>query len=121
MKIGISSIGNSMESKLDVRFGRCSFFAVVDIDTRESKYIANSAQTASGGAGIDAAQVMIDNDVDVVITGNMGPNAFNVMTNAEIKVYRCSSVPVKMAVQLFENAKLQQITEAGPAHAGMNL
>lgn len=119
MKIGISSTGNGMDSMLDARFGRCSCFVIVDTDTNESRYIDNAARTASGGAGISAAQEMINNDVEAVITGNMGPNAFNVMNNTDIKVYRCGTVPIKTAVQLFKDAKLQQIVESGPAHAGM--
>lgn len=119
MKIGISSTGNSMSSMLDARFGRCSYFVIYDTDTNQSTYIDNSARTASGGAGIAAAQEMVNNDVEVVITGNMGPNAFNVMANSDIKVYRCGNVAINNALQLFKEAKLQMISQAGPAHAGM--
>lgn len=119
MKIGISSTGNSMSSMLDARFGRCSYFVIYDTETSQSEYIDNSARTASGGAGIAAAQEMINHDVEVVITGNMGPNAFNVMANSDVKVYRCGNVSIETAIQLFKEAKLQMIDQAGPAHAGM--
>ena len=73
----------------------------------------------SGGAGIAAAQEMINKDVEVLITGNVGPNAYNVFANSDIKVYRSASVPIENAAALFLESKLQQITQAGPAHAGM--
>jgi len=119
MKIGISSTGTGMDSMLDARFGRCSCFAVVDTGSGSAEYIDNTARTASGGAGTAAAQAMIDAEVDAVVTGNMGPNAFNVMANSDIKVYRCGNVSLQTALDLFKDAKLQEITQAGPAHAGM--
>ena len=120
MIIGISSTGNNMKSALDMRFGRCSFFAIYDTNIKEAKFIENTAASASGGAGTAAAQAMIDNDVEVIITGNMGPNAYGVFSGSDIKVYRCTSVPLENAVQLFLDSKLEQISKAGPAHAGMN-
>jgi predicted Fe-Mo cluster-binding NifX family protein len=79
----------------------------------------NKAQSAGGGAGIAAAQQLIDEDVEVILTGNMGPNAYNVTVNAGIKVYRIGNVTLEKAVQLFKEAKLEAISEAGSAHFGM--
>ncbi len=120
MIIGISSTGNNMQSALDMRFGRCSFFAIYNTDTKTASFVENAAVSASGGAGTVAAQVMIDNNVETIITGNMGPNAFGVFNNSDIKVYKCASVPLENAVQLYLDSKLEQISAAGPAHAGMN-
>lgn len=119
MKIGISSKGNNMTSLLDPRFGRCSYFVIHDTRTSANDFIDNSAKTASGGAGTAAAQEMINQDVEAVITGNMGPNAFNVFKNSEIGVYRCGNTTIENAIKLFRESKLELISEAGPAHAGM--
>ncbi|MDD5016962.1 MAG: NifB/NifX family molybdenum-iron cluster-binding protein [Eubacteriales bacterium] len=119
MKIGISSTGNTMESALDPRFGRCAYFVIHDTDAGRNEFIENAARSASGGAGIAAAQQMIDSDVGAVITGNMGPNAFDVMKNAGIKVYRCADADIETALKLYSDQKLALIDSAGPAHAGM--
>ncbi len=119
MKIGISSTGSNMTSTLDPRFGRCSFFVIHDMQTGSNEFIDNAAKSASGGAGTAAAQEMINQDVDAVITGNMGPNAFNVFSNSDIRVYRCGNTTIENAIQLFAESKLELINEAGPAHAGM--
>lgn len=119
MKIGISSTGNDINSALDIRFGRCSYFAIYDTDTNSAQFIQNPAQSASGGAGTAAAQEMINNDVEAIITGNMGPNAFGVFKGSDIKVYKSASVPIGNAVQLLLDSKLEEISQAGPAHAGM--
>jgi predicted Fe-Mo cluster-binding NifX family protein len=119
MKIGISSSGQSNTSLLDPRFGRCSFFAVYDTDDNSYRFIENKAQNAGGGAGIAAAQQMVDEDAEIIITGNMGPNAYNVIAGAGIKIYRAGNVSLEKAVQLYKEAKLEAIAEAGAAHFGM--
>lgn len=119
MKIGISSTGGELESMTDMRFGRCNCFIIFDTKTRTHSTVDNTAQNASGGAGIAAAQTMIDEDVEVIITGNLGPNAYNVCANSQIKMYRCARTSVEKAILLFEESKLEEIAEAGPAHAGM--
>ena len=121
MKIAISSMGKGLDSLLDVRFGRCSYFIIYDTEKGLVKTIDNIGQMSAGGAGTAAAQHIIDEDVDAVITGNMGPNAFNLFKNSDIKVYRSVSVEIKKAVQMFEEGKLEELTEAGPAHSGMGM
>lgn len=121
MKIGISSMDKDINSMLDVRFGRCNYFVICDTEGGLVKVIENKGQMSGGGAGIAAAQQIIDEDVDVVITGNVGPNAFNLFKNSDIKVYRCGSIKIESAVQLFKEGKLEELTEAGPAHAGMGM
>lgn len=118
MKIGISSTGRDASSLADPRFGRCGVFAIYDTGDNSYRFIDNKAQSAGGGAGIAAAQQLIDEDAEVILTGNMGPNAYNVTVNAGIKVYRIGNVTLEKAVQLFKEAKLEAISEAGPAHFG---
>lgn len=119
MKIGISSTGLELTSPADSRFGRCSNFAIYETSDSSYRFIENSAQQAGGGAGIAAAQQMIDEDVETILTGNMGPNAYKVIKGNGIKIYRIGSVSVEKAIQLFKEAKLEEISEAGAAHFGM--
>jgi len=119
MIIGISSTGKSADSAADQRFGRCSAFAIYDSKQQSYRFINNEGQAATGGAGIAAAQQMVDEDVEIILTGNMGPNAFNVVKGSDIKIYRIGNVTVEKAVQLFLDAKLENISEAGAAHFGM--
>jgi len=121
MKIAVSSMGKDLDSMLDVRFGRCNYFIIYDTEKGLVKAIENKGQMSGGGAGIAAAQQIIDEDVEVVITGNMGPNAFNLFNSSDIKVYRSGSIKVERAVELFKEGKLDELAEAGPAHAGMGM
>ncbi len=121
MKLGISSMGKDINSILDERFGRCNYFIIYDTEDSSVKVIENKGKISGGGAGIAAAQQIIDEGVDVVITGNLGPNAFNLFTNSQIKVYRCDSIKIELAIQLFKEGKLEELKKAGPQHGGMHI
>jgi len=54
MKIAISSAGAELNSQVDQRFGRCSYFLIVDVETNNFEVYPNSAASASNGAGIEA-------------------------------------------------------------------
>ncbi len=75
MRIAISSTGPDLDAQVDPRFGRCQCFVVVDPATEELEVLDNEAAMMSGGAGIQAAQMVANSGVDAVITGNLGPNA----------------------------------------------
>ncbi len=120
MLVGISSTNNSATAVVDPRFGRCESFAIVDTDTNAIQFLDNAAKTASGGAGIAAAQQLLDAGVEAVCTGNLGPNAFRVLNEADIKAYRVGEMPLMGVVKQLKEGKLEEISQAGQAHAGMN-
>lgn len=121
MKLALSSTGKELKDTLDLRFGRCTYFLIYDTEKGLLKTVENKGQLSGGGAGIAAAQQMIDEDVEAVITGNMGPNAYNLMKNSGIRVYQSNAVPCEEAVKLMLEGKLTELTEAGPAHMGMGM
>ena len=95
MRIAISSTGKDLESQVDVRFGRCSYFIIAEVEGKEiksSESIENTSAAQMGGAGITAAQMVADKKVDAIITGNMGPRAFTVFQQLGIEIHL--SVPV---------------------------
>ena len=118
MKIGISASGKNVDSLLDVRFGRCEYFQIHDTNTGEIKILENEGKSARGGAGIAASNQLIDEKVDVIITGNLGPNAFELIEKEGIKAYKCEDMPVKLALDKYKNDELEEITTSGPAHHG---
>ncbi len=86
MKIGIPSNGNDIFQEFASVFGRCSYFVIVN--SSNQKVIAtypNKAQNAVGGAGIQAAQSLVNQQVEVVIAPRMGPNAWNVLQATNVK------------------------------------
>jgi len=118
MKICISSIGKNLSSTIDPRFGRCAYFLIVD-SGKGGKFevIKNTGTQAQHGAGVTAAQIIADKKVDIAISGNFGPNAYIVLSQAGIKCYAASgSMSAKEALQFLDQGKLQQIIKASSGH-----
>ncbi|KEI81445.1 diguanylate cyclase [Clostridium botulinum] len=119
MKIAISSTGKTMENSLDMRFGRCEYFQIHDSESKKVKILENEGQNASGGAGIVASNQLVDEKVDVIITGNLGPNAFEIIEKAGIKAYKCEPIAITLVIEKYNKGELEQISMSGSAHHGM--
>jgi predicted Fe-Mo cluster-binding NifX family protein len=120
MKLCITSSGVSLDDSMDPRFGRCRYFIIWDADNEQFEAVENPAVSAGGGAGIQAAQLIANKGVETVLTGNVGPNAYNTLTAAGIKiVVGLTGITVRQAIEGFKTGK-QEYT-AGPsvgAHYG---
>ena len=120
MKIAISAKGKEKNSEIDPRFGRCSFFLFIDSEKDEFEALVNPATEAAGGAGIQAAQLMVDKGVEVVITGNVGPNAFQTLNAAKIKIVGGAFGTVREALEKYKNGELKEFSaHSVPPHFGM--
>lgn len=120
MRIAVSSTGPSLDSPVDERFGRCSHFVLVETGTDAYGAVENGARDADRGAGVQAAQLVIDSAVGAVVTGGCGPKAYDTLAAAGIKVYAGSSGTVRDAVDAFSAGKLRLLDSAsGAAHSGM--
>ena len=102
MKICVTSQGDNLEAQVDPRFGRCQYFIVVDIESLEFEAIQNPNISARGGAGIQSGQLMANKDVKAVVTGNVGPNAFQTLEAASIEVFTGASGSVKEVVEKYK-------------------
>ncbi len=119
MKVAVSAAGGSLEAQVDPRFGRCPYFVIVDIDTMAFEAIPNISAGAMSGAGIQAAQAIAKKGVQAVITGSVGPNAYQALSAAGIRIFIGAFGTVRDAVESFKNGRLQEATIPGPMGAGM--
>ncbi|MFX1286354.1 MAG: NifB/NifX family molybdenum-iron cluster-binding protein [Promethearchaeota archaeon] len=120
MKIGIPSNGNDLSQAFATVFGRCSHFVVVD--SSEQKIITtypNEARNAAGGAGIQAAQSLINQQVEVIIAPRMGPNAWNVLQGAGIKIFTGINGTVQQNIEAYIAGKLVEMTGVANFGPGM--
>jgi predicted Fe-Mo cluster-binding NifX family protein len=109
MKIAVSSTGESLDVQIDPTFGRCSYFVIVDSETMKSEAVANTASGVMSGAGIQAAQLVANRGVQAVLTGNVGPNAFQALSSAGISIITGVFGTVRDAVEKFKTGQLQKI------------
>ncbi|MFA5364491.1 MAG: NifB/NifX family molybdenum-iron cluster-binding protein [Candidatus Bathyarchaeia archaeon] len=108
MKICVSASSDSLDANVDPRFGRCQYFVVVDSETMEFSAILNDSTNAAHGAGIQAAQTVVNMGAKVIITGNVGPNAFNVLSASGIKLVTGVSGSIRDAVEKYKSGKLKE-------------
>lgn len=106
MKICVSAESNSLDAPIDPRFGRCPYFMIVDSENMQFEVIQNMASGATGGAGIQAAQTIASRGAKVLITGNVGPNAFQALSAAGIKIVTGAFGTVREVVEKYKRGEL---------------
>jgi len=120
MRIVVSSNGADLDAEASPVFGRCPMYVFVDTETMEFEAVDNPALAAPGGAGIQAAQFVVEKGAQAVVSGNVGPNAFQVLQSAGIPVYLFGGGTVRQAVEAFREGGLPTTGGAtAPEHVGM--
>jgi len=108
MIIAISAQKPEIDSPIDVRFGRAAYYIMIDLETGNWEAFANPAVSQSGGAGVAAAQFVIDKKAEVAISDDFGPNANQALRAAGVKMHTFTSgIPsVNAALDLYKQGSL---------------
>jgi len=120
MKIAISSTGKNLTDNVSEIFARCPYFIIAEISANggsasggknkkidKTELIENESTNQMSGAGIFAAQLMAEKNVKAVITGNIGPRAFDVLRQFDIEIYQGKG-KVKEVIEKFIEKKLEK-------------
>ena len=86
MKVAITSTGNSLSSKLDQRFGRCSHFMIYDTETKGMEFIPNPNKEAQEGAGPASVQLVASRNVQKIISGEFGIKIKSLLDSLKIQM-----------------------------------
>ncbi len=108
MIIALSSSGTNLESNVDSRFGRCPYFIIYNTDSGSFELIDNESRQATGGAGIQAGQVIAKTGAKALLTGNVGPNAHRVLSSAQIDIYTGVSGKISEAIDKFKKGEFNK-------------
>jgi predicted Fe-Mo cluster-binding NifX family protein len=108
MIVFISSLGNSIEDLVSARFGRCPWFIRYDSEDETFRALQNTAPSQAHGAGVAAAQILIDNGCQIAISGRFGPNAHQALAAAGIKMLTLQDESLKVSdiIQLWRDDEL---------------
>lgn len=119
MKVAVSATRPSLDAEVDPRFGRCQCFIIVDPETMELETLENPGGAAGGGAGISTAQAIVGRGIEALLTGNCGPNAYQVLSAAGIKVVTGVSGGVRQAIEDYRSGGLRVSSQPNvPGHFG---
>ncbi len=118
MKIAMPVDDKSMESTICISFGRAPYFLIYDTELKASAFLDNNAASSQGGAGIKAAQVIVDGKASVLLTPRCGENAAKVIEAAQIKIYKTISDSIKENIDAFNEGKLALLDDIHPGLHG---
>jgi predicted Fe-Mo cluster-binding NifX family protein len=125
MKIAISATGNTLDARMDSRFGRCPYFIIADAEGSIHDTVENIHAERGSGAGIQAACLLIERGVSIVLTGRCGPNAWETLAAAGVDIVTGCSGTARQAVDRFvadggaaPGAKVPAGPGSGPSRQG---
>ena len=120
MKIVVTAEGKDLNAPTSSRFGRCPTYIFIESESMAFKAVPNPAISAPGGAGIQAAQFVVEQGAKVALTANVGPNAMDVLQAAGVSVYMIQGGSVLEAVEAYKAGQLQSAMGANvQSHTGM--
>jgi len=108
LKVCLSSTATNLDAQLDPRFGRCAYLLIVDTETLQFEAIPNLAAGSTGGAGIQAAQTITNKGAKILITGNIGPNAFRALSAANTEIITGASGTIREIIEKFKKGELRK-------------
>lgn len=121
MKIALPVKARSLQSEISDTFGRTEYFLIYDMENKTAEYIDNSAAASQGGAGIKAAQTVVDQNVEALLTPQCGENAARVMQPNGIRIYKTQGGFAEGNIEAFEKGTLSLIEKIhGGFHGGFH-
>lgn len=112
MKLCITSTGKDIAANIDTTFSRAPYFLIIDTETNAVETVENTAANQGQGAGIAATQLVSDKGIDGVLTGHVGPNAFNALRESGIKLFVGASAQdtVQDALAKFNKGQYDEVS-----------
>lgn len=115
MRIAIPVNEKDIHSVVCLSFGRAPYFLVYDTETKKTIFLENIATEIKVGAGIKAAQFLIDNNIKVIIAPGYGENSAKVLLRAGIKVYKNVNACAEDNIKAYEKDELDFLADIHPA------
>lgn len=105
MKILIGSDGNTLESKVSMRFGHSNFFLIYDSLTKDLTPIENNEK---GHTHLKLEEIM-QQAIDAVIVGNIGPHAFEIIKSLGARMFLARKMTVEEAIEKLLKDELEEL------------
>ena len=110
MKIAIGATGRGLDSNIDVKFERCRFFLILDIEKNSLLPVENKTKDRPREIGGTVGQLIANEGIDTVITSDIGPSAFDIFKRHGIKIYQTKGI-IEDAIRHLKEGNLEEITK----------
>ena len=114
MIIAIPAEEKSLDSVISINFGRSPYYCIYDTEKEQSTFVENKAVERSGGAGVEAAQDLVDRKIDALVTFRLGDHAAKVLTTAKIKVLKAVNLSIADNIAKVLDHSLEELNEVHP-------
>ncbi len=111
MKIAIPVNDKSFEGGICQSFGRAPYFLIYDTESKENKFLENIAAMSRGGAGVKAAQMIVDKEANALLTPRCGDNAADILKLADIKLYKTIGDSISDNIKAFSKGELSLLLD----------
>lgn len=118
MKIAVPADEKNLASDVSMSFGRAAYYLIYDTDAQTGTFIDNIAAASAGGAGIKAAQLIVDSHANVLLTPRCGLNAAEVLKAAEIELYKTEAASIQKNIDAFIAGQLSILEDIHPGYHG---
>ncbi len=106
MRICVTATGQDIDAMIDQPFGRAQFFLFVDSETLNIDAVRN--RPGKHGAGIRAAQIVVEKGASIVITGRVSRNAYEALVAAGVAIYVGVTGPAREGLQAYQAGRLSR-------------
>ncbi|MGE4454640.1 MAG: NifB/NifX family molybdenum-iron cluster-binding protein [Sphaerochaeta sp.] len=114
MIVAVPAEEKSLDSAICVSFGRAPIYCLYDTEKETSSFIENKAAQANGGAGIQAAQFLVDQNIDSLITFRLGENASRVLSAAHVSILKALNLSIADNIASLIEGTLTSLNEVHP-------
>jgi predicted Fe-Mo cluster-binding NifX family protein len=111
MRIAIPVEDTNISGKVCPSFGRAPYFMVYDTNGEQAEFIENTAANSPGGAGVKAAQIVVDQNIDALLTPRCGQNSADVMKTAGIEFFQTVGDSISNNIEAYKNNTLLELKE----------
>ncbi len=118
MKIAIPVIDDSKNPEIAQQLGRAPFYMVYDTESKTSNSVANPAQDSPSGAGVKAAQTIVDTGATVLLTIRCGDKAYEVLNGAGVKVMEAFVGSATDNINAYIDGKMSELETIHSGHHG---
>ena len=113
MIVAIPASDQSIDTQMDLRFGRAKYFLIYDLTNDQFEFVTNEQNMmARQGAGVQSAQTVANKNVQAVVASNVGPKAFGVLSSAKISIFTSKQRSLKEIIEDLKSEKLIKMTNA---------
>jgi len=109
MIIALPTSTSGEKSFMSENFGRCNFFYIYDTETKMGKVYTNIHKDGQHGVGLKAAEFVLNQNADVLITPKVGEKSLEVFKTSNIRIYECTKEIVIDNITRFLNNELKEL------------